>query len=451
MPPNSSMPEFSPYLNVRLNPMSGNLCERLRGIPLHRWLRAHYNTTVEPIFPHLDLASASKRRGIHTTLERLVDWHRVQVHDPDAVQFLYERLQKMQWLVRDVQRVPWSPGLPAPAISPAQHHSHDQDFRREAPFGVGADRVQIENPIPGAMGDTVRIADIEHGWDLDGAKLRHPDLPKKPIWYDGEPNVLGFANHGTRVLGVLSAIHQSPPMDVRGLTTPRRLVLLGNLRPGPALGFDIQTTDTQLGNTLDHLDPGDVVLVEAQTTAGGRVLPAEADITVFEAIIACVARGITVVAAAGNGNISLPDIKDSGSILVAGARRNASDTGWERADQTNYGERINCFAEGENVTTTAIDNTIGPLDPHRYKITTGFGGTSSAAAIIAGVAASVQGMARAKHGRALRPEALRNLLSDPANGTESIDTPAGPQQIGVMPDLERLAGALPAFPDPAYL
>ena len=167
---------------------------------------------------------------------------------------------------------------------------------------------------------------------------------------------------------------------------------------------------------------------------------------------ACIAAGITVVAAAGNGGQLLASRADPGSVLVAGGKCTEAEATvkWSRIDLTNYGPRINCFAEGQNVPTTAID--LLETGPDRYKVTTGFSGTSAAAAIIAGVAASVQGMARSLRGGPLTPEALRKLLSDPANGTSSDDsTPAGPQQIGVMPDLVKLAAAIPTLPSSYFL
>lgn len=63
----------------------------------------------------------------------------------------------------------------------------------------------------------MRLADIEHGWGLSEGRLWHPDLPQAPIWYRGEANAPLFAEHGTRVLGILLGLHQDPPMDVRGL------------------------------------------------------------------------------------------------------------------------------------------------------------------------------------------------------------------------------------------
>ena len=63
----------------------------------------------------------------------------------------------------------------------------------------------------------------------------------------------------------------------------------------------------------------------------------------------------------------------------------------------------------------------------------GFGGTSAASAIVAGVAAVVQGMHRAAHGTPLAAATLRALLADPSLGTPQ-HTPSA-RLIGPMPDL----------------
>ncbi|HNH49048.1 MAG TPA: S8 family serine peptidase, partial [Myxococcota bacterium] len=341
--------------------------------------------------------------------------------------------------------VPCSPGPPSSGhgrMFPSGE-ARDQAFRHPAPRGVGADRVQTPTGPPGARGEGVRLADIEHGWGLHHDHLLHPDLPEAPIDYGGEANALLFADHGTRVLGILLALHQEPPMDVRGLA-PHSLpvLLLGNLRAGPRRQ-DIQTTDTQLGEALRRLHPGDIVLIEAQTRQlwGGALLPAQTDLPVADAIRACVARGISVVAAAGNGGQRWEPEEDPGSIVVAGGRWVQGR--WERSLRSTYGPGIHCFAEGEQVTTTALPP---PGRSAPFRVTTGFSGSSAAAAIVAGVAASVQGMARQLRGAPLRPAALRALLTHPELGT-----PAPNQEIGSMPDLERVALRIPRLPAHAFL
>jgi hypothetical protein len=70
---------------------------------------------------------------------------------------------------------------------------------------------------------------------------------------------------------------------------------------------------------------------------------------------------------------------------------------------------------------------------------TAFGDTSGAAAIVAGVAASIQGMALAKHGQFLTPRKVRQLLTI---GSDVHDTPASPTVVGVMPDLAQIIAAI---------
>jgi serine protease len=103
---------------------------------------------------------------------------------------------------------------------------------------------------------------------------------------------------------------------------------------------------------------------------------------------------------------------------------------------TNYGRRVDCYAWGEYVRTTgsggiSISNGYTAL----------FSGTSSAAAIIAGVALIVQGIARANHLGAhakgtYTPAELRSILSNPLYGTASNNRVN--DRIGVMPDLKKI-------------
>ncbi len=61
-----------------------------------------------------------------------------------------------------------------------------------------------------------------------------------------------------------------------------------------------------------------------------------------------------------------------------------------------------------------------------------FNGTSSASAIVAGVAIAVQSIAEAAGKKRLGPAQMRETLSHHANGTPS------PDRIGVMPDLKKI-------------
>jgi hypothetical protein len=112
---------------------------------------------------------------------------------------------------------------------------------------------------------------------------------------------------------------------------------------------------------------------------------------------------------------------------------------------SNYGNRVDCFAWGENV-CCASSTTGMPFSINKY--IGNFDGTSSASAIIAGAALLVQGMAEVSLGRnqRLSPLQMRDLLSNQATGTAS-DDPAH-FWIGVMPDLCSIinSGAIGSVP-----
>jgi hypothetical protein len=98
---------------------------------------------------------------------------------------------------------------------------------------------------------------------------------------------------------------------------------------------------------------------------------------------------------------------------------------------SNYGSRIDCYAWGENIVTTGYGDLYRGTDDNSAYTNT-FGGTSGAAAIIAGTALIVQGKRQATTGR-LSPAQMRDVLSNPAAGTAQGGNVAG--HIGVMPDL----------------
>src|SRR5262249_40021392 len=138
---------------------------------------------------------------------------------------------------------------------------------------------------------------------------------------------------------------------------------------------------------------GDILLVEAALDAGGqRHLPAEADLETFKAIRAATARGVTVVEAAGDSGRDLdfegayrrrPMLKrremsdplDSGAILVGASR---SKLPYERHERSSHGSRVDCYAWSEDLFTYRAGTSI----------------TSRAAAVVAGAAVAVQGLAQ---------------------------------------------------------
>jgi serine protease len=131
----------------------------------------------------------------------------------------------------------------------------------------------------------------------------------------------------------------------------------------------------------------------------------------------------------------LAPFKDSGAVMVAAAKNDrplaarTRQASWSRVADSNFGSRIDCFAQGEDVHTLGYTAN----DPTGLYVT-GFNATSAASAIIAGAALCVQGMAQAKRLAPLSPLDLREALKI-GTSSQSPDK----DKIGVMPDLLQIA------------
>ena len=106
-----------------------------------------------------------------------------------------------------------------------------------------------------------------------------------------------------------------------------------------------------------------------------------------------------------------------------------------RINYSNYGKRINCYAWGEWVDIGQSDRASPGGVILRY--TRGFSGTSSASAIIAGVAIAVQSISETRYNMRLSPSQMRNILSSDQYGTASVNGRTR-DKIGVMPDLKKI-------------
>jgi hypothetical protein len=199
---------------------------------------------------------------------------------------------------------------------------------------------------------------------------------------------------------------------------------------------------------IANLSFGDILLLTIQRyhSADNRVgLPIELHNGVFEAIKQATDLGIIVIESAGNGDFEFksgidldrldwkgkkvlnrlsPDFMDSGAILVGAGTYTVPH---KKISYSNYGNRIDCYAWGEKVLGTndhAVNNDT-------------FCGTSSAAAIIAGAAISIQSICEANLGYRLSPIQMREIFRNKNYGTPTangIDI----DKIGVMPDLKKI-------------
>ena len=318
-----------------------------------------------------------------------------------------------------------------------------------APVGVDAEWAWTQS---GGAGSGVGFVDLEQGWIL-----AHEDLPAiAPL--PGVPQDVNPASerHGTAVLGIAVGVDNA-------------LGIIG-VAPSPAwvgVASHYRASDQSEGHVTDAIaavlasgaiSDGDVLLIEYQD---GLNRPIEMVPSVRTAIQLATALGVVVVECAGNGNLDLDTVpeldranpatfEDSGAIVVGGCRSSldAAGIGHDRwilvpgGPASNFGSRVDCHAYAENVVTAgraanpvnALGSGTLPTDQYRSD----FGGTSAAAAIVAGAAVVLQGLHKAIKKAPLTPEQMRDALA-------SYGTPQGSGQgghIGVLPDLRRAAEAL---------
>lgn len=310
-----------------------------------------------------------------------------------------------------------------------------QGYLNPAPEGVDA---IFAWTVAGGRGTGQDFVDMEKGWTLN-----HEDIVAHATdILDGDIQD-GARRHGTAVLGAVCA--EDNTTGVVGVA------------PDPS---NVHVTSYYNSNrpnaimaAIDALPYGGILLLEAQLpqldngTDTFYRLPIEVQLADFEAIRLATAVGITVIAAGGNGPNDLSDVtdsngnyvlrpghtdyRDSGAILIGAA---TSQPPHEPVPTTNRGARVNCYAWGENV-VTADTTTSPPFKTDTYQ--NSFERTSSAAAIVAGTALVVQGIAEnGPGGYRLNAYQMRHLLSDEANGTPSKDPLT--DGIGVMPDLRKI-------------
>lgn len=324
----------------------------------------------------------------------------------------------------------------------------------QEPWGLGFDQVC---DLPGGRGQGATLWVVERGWHLAGfspTPLGHPALQgfsTAPVWgencgahkREGQPgwadlsaDERSWRDHGLSNLGVWKA---AMPGGLRGVAPEATIRIVSVMRPG--------STDPDFTSAIraavQAAAPGDVLLVEDQVAArfGLRTLMASvaAVPTVRQLFAAAIAKGVLPIASAGNGDFLLAPliawklrrrrIPLPPELLIVGG---ADPSTRQRAVGSNFGPEVNCFAWGKAVATLQLTHDAGyATGGDRYD----HGGTSSAAALVAGAALVARGMALAR-GRRLGVAQLKALLLRGGTPTE------GGAIIGLMPNLEQVAAAL---------
>ncbi len=328
-----------------------------------------------------------------------------------------------------VEGGPTPPPGPPPVDASDDPRSGSQGYLDAAPDGIDARWAWGMTD-----GTGIGFVDLEQGWTLN-----HEDLAAAGITIISGVSQ-AYHGHGTAVLGEVVAVDNTK--GGVGIAPRASARVVSQYRTSTTY-----STAAAIISAADAMSPGDVLLLEAQTTAAGSstsYLPVEVEQAVFDAIRNAVDSGIVVVEAAGNGGNDLDDwsdadgrhllkvgdddYRDSGAIMVGAATSAAPHS---RLDFSNHGSRVDCYAWGQNVDTTG-DGWTGTSTT---AYTGGFGGTSGASPIVTGAAVLLQSWRRARRGHPFDPSAVRAWLSSGIN-TASAD-PAT-DRIGVMPDLRAI-------------
>jgi hypothetical protein len=350
-----------------------------------------------------------------------------------------------QWQSVQYAYLAGAPG-PPPAVTPDED-SDNQGYLDPAPGAIDAEFAWASID-PGGAGEGIQFIDLEQGWALD-----HEDLQDAGITLLSGEN-RSYLDHGTSTLGVVVAFDHDNGFGITGIASKASARVISEWRTS---GATTRKTDDAIMAAIAALNFGDVLLLETQHWPNNSTLPwpSEYEPANFDAIRLGSALGIVIVEPAGNGSRNLDaytvsggrrpfnrqvvGFRESGAVMVGAA---TSGLPHRKSSTTNFGNRIDCYAWGEDVYTASTNDDGSDLDGY----TDQFGGTSSASAIIAGAALIVQSVAQQTLGWRLSPRQVRAILSDRSIGTHPQN--ADLNKINVMPNLRRIIqNALSVSPD----
>lgn len=320
-------------------------------------------------------------------------------------------------------------------------YSVQQNYLLPAPDGMD---VLYAWQLPGGRGEGIQIIDVERSWNI-----AHEDFPVLIVEsFQTEKD----ADHGTAVLGLICG--KDNGFGVQGIANQASCGVVSFASDDVLFVGGIADA---LLVAVEHLDEGDVLLIEVQARGPTSDTSCSCNCDQFEQIpiefwqssydIIQMANdiGIIVVEAAGNGSMNLDSdvylglfqrsLRDSGAIFVgAGDAKQHVPLCW-----TNFGSRVDMQAWGEGVITTGYGDLFGDEASQYY--TSNFQGTSSASALVAGVATVLQGVFHSKTGNVLSPQELREILvsSGTQEGQGDVE-----KHIGPLPDLRKAITALEA-------
>lgn len=313
----------------------------------------------------------------------------------------------IEWVEFEEINPPPPTGTPCIDIAPVTPDYVPMQTYRGPDPGMNMDQFWS---ITQAKGAKVKIANCEYWYNGDHEDLCDiiPEPGQTP-----HPNALanGWDNHGTAVMGQL--VGGENDYGVTGLVPDAEAYFFPEWTVEEGL-----RRVTAIANAIATVDPGDVVLLEMQTTgAGGGFGPAELNLSVWNVVKAGTDAHVIVVAAAGNGNQDLDsapyipymDRGDSGAIIVGAGSAN---TAHNKLGFSTYGSRVNVQGWGQSVFTLGYGNYAEHGGDVNQRYTATFSGTSSASPFVAAAAVALQSFAKDYLGWRLTPREIREILID---------------------------------------
>ncbi len=287
-----------------------------------------------------------------------------------------------------------------------------------------------------AKGQNVNVIDLEHTW-----RKSHSDFPSNLIGFENSgatqseltlllsryatySEYLGTVPfldpvHGNGVIGIIAAKDNN--IGITGIAPLSRV----GLQPTRAISGAGQKLCQLLPFAANRAGSGGIVVAPLAKPFNGRDAPIDWDPACFSAIRSASDTGKIIVISAGNTSVDLDgtsfdmDENDDGIIDYKYYNRQENDSGaivvaMSEVDNrkphfapfngnnygTNYGSRIDAHAPYGPITLA-----LPPI------ATTTFGGTSGAAAIVAGALASIQGIAKSQ-GKTLNAIQMRSLIKN---------------------------------------
>jgi subtilisin family serine protease len=400
---------------------------------------------IRRLFVRTEAALEQEINQLKSVGRRVIDknsYYLIDVSDPIEAQQLVENLSKLpvvEYVYADPQA---EPAVDIPPTTP--DFSSDQGYLYSPPEGIGAD---FAWSIPGGTGSGVNIVDIEGNWQFD-----HEDFGSNVGSLLGGSLVplQDWVNHGTAVTGELCA--DSNEYGVTGIAFDADINMVSTGGIGVAAAVDIAAANLSAGDiiVIELHTPGPRYNFEQRIDQLGYV-PVEYFQANFDAVQMASAKGIVVVAAAGNGVEDLDDpiyenrfdrdYRDSRAILVGAGAPPGGEYGPDRSRLyfSNWGSRVDLQGWGRDVVTTGYGGLFSGGGDVRQYYTETFSGTSSATPIVAGAVACLQGISQEQFGTAYPIEAVASLLISTGSSQ-----PNPVEWIGPRPNLQSAYQLMPA-------